>query len=519
MARRRKTSKGRTKRPAVGRPARSRRVPRVAGAAVAIAFAAALGYLGVTQVGIRLATARLPALPDLTSHPTVVREHLRNADAEARMDPTEPDAVGALCLAYHADLFYAHAEACYWTVEELDPADWRWPYYRALAFGERGGEAELVAGMRQVIQTASDYGPAWWRLGEAAFKEGRYAEAREAWNRAASWKESDLEALPTGNPNWPAVRSGDAPTRSIPIPLSAYAHVGLARVALLQGELDEARELLELVTREAPRSGRAFRLLAEVYTRLERPTDAVDALRRANRLPPYLPYVDPFVDVLASESRNSTFLLQQYEAAQVARDPAWGEFLVRRALAFDPENPDVVLSVGQLLRGTGQLDEALAMFQRRRQMVPEDPQALVQISGALIDLGRLDEAESMLRDALLELDDAETHYNLGVVLSGRGRLPDAVTAFETAIARDGTHANARNNLVVALIRLGDLAAAEAELDRMLALDPEDDRARTNLGLVYVDRGQLDRAEDQFREALRINPTQPQAQQALRAISR
>ena len=526
MARRRKSSKptrststasrrGRPKR----RAARSSRVPKVAGAAAAIGLVAALAYLGVTQAGIRIATARLPALPDLTSHPTVVREHLWNADAEARMAPADAAAVGALCLAYHADLFYSEAEDCYAVVEELNAAEWRWTYYRALAFGERGREAELAAGMRRVIEAVSDYGPAWWRLGEAAFKDGRYEEAREAWDRAASWRESDFEAFPAGNPRWPSMPSGDAPTRSIPIPLSSYARVGLARVAMQQAELEEARQLLEMVTVDAPRSGRAFRLLGDVYMRLQRPADAEDALRRADRLSPYLPYVDPFVDLLASESRNSTFLLQQYEAAQVAQDPMWGEFLVRRALEFDPENPDVVLSVGQLLRGTGRFDEALAMFERRRELVPEDPQSLVQISGALIDLGRLDEAESMLRDALRELDDAETHYNLGVVLAGRGRLPEAVAAFETAIARDGTHANARNNLVVALIRRGDLTAAEAELDRMLTTDPEDDRARTNLGLVHMERGLFDRAVEQFREALRINPSQPQAQQALSAMGR
>ena len=53
--------------------------------------------------------------------------------------------------------------------------------------------------------------------------------------------------------------------------------------------------------------------------------------------------------------------------------------------------------------------------------MPGDFEGTAQIGTSLTELGRLDEAERYLRDALMGVDDARTHYNLGVVLSGLNR--------------------------------------------------------------------------------------------------
>ena len=70
------------------------------------------------------------------------------------------DAVSALCLAYHADMFYDQAVRCFARVEALNPADWRATYYRALAEGERGSRVPLATAMRRVVEEAPTFGPA-----------------------------------------------------------------------------------------------------------------------------------------------------------------------------------------------------------------------------------------------------------------------------------------------------------------------------------------------------------------------
>src|SRR5258708_1557350 len=92
----------------------------------AVVAAGLLLYVGVTQVRRASDLARLPALPELSTQRTSIADHLRDADRRARSDPASAAAVGALCLAYHADLFYDQAERCYARAEELNPAEWRW---------------------------------------------------------------------------------------------------------------------------------------------------------------------------------------------------------------------------------------------------------------------------------------------------------------------------------------------------------------------------------------------------------
>jgi tetratricopeptide (TPR) repeat protein len=466
--------------------------------------AALIVFAGAVQIQRRVNVQRLPPLPDLSSQPKAVSEHLLARFDAARADPSSDQAVGALCVAYHADMFHDQADRCYALASALNPDEWRWKYYQALIHSERGEADVMARAMRQVTGKA-DFGPAWWRLGEAEFKEGRYDRAEEAWRRALNAPEPE--------------RTGSAPPHPAGIPLSAHASLGLARVALARGNSDDARQILERVTMASPRFSSGFRLLAESYTLLSRQADADTALRRANRLPPYAPYADPMVDALARESRNGTFLLRQASEADLADSAEWSEYLTRRALEFDPDNPDVVAKLGRILRTLGRTGEALEVFQRYQQMVPGDKLALAQIGGCLTDLGKFGEAESYLRRALGGLEDGLTHYNLGLLLAQTNRLDEAVAEYKLALTFDPNDARTHNNLAAVLARQGKLEQAARELTRALEIDPDNANTHTNLGLVYTQQGQRERAAREFEAALRINPDHPAAREALRGLAR
>jgi tetratricopeptide (TPR) repeat protein len=235
---------------------------------------------------------------------------------------------------------------------------------------------------------------------------------------------------------------------------------------------------------------------------------------RAGRLPPYAPYPDPVVDELARESRNSTFLLRMASEANLAVNAAWAEHLTRRALEFDPENPDVVVKLGRILRTVERNEEALVYFERYHQMVPGDFQGLAHIGSCLSAMGRYDEAEGYFRRALAGADDPITHYNLGLLLSLTGRLDQAIAQYEKALDRDAGHSEARMNLAAALVRRGQVDRASRELVRLVNDDPENAVARTNLGLLLAQQGQTARARAELTEALRLDPSLGPASRAL-----
>src|SRR5579859_5757508 len=301
-----------------GRRLLQRRSWRFWAAAVA---AGALTVLGLSLARRTVYSARLPALPDLSRQPAAVRLHLTEADRMARAHPTSAEAVGAAGLAYHSDMFYDQAQRCYAIAAKLSSPGWRWTYYRALAQGARGDAEGLGAGLRQVVAAAPGFSPAWWQLGEVEFKAGHYDRAGEAWRHVQALQE----------PAQPDTKPGAA-VRIASAPISAYAALGLARVAMLQGSAERARDLLERVTERSPGFGPAFRLLGSAYAALNRAEDAKRAVRIADRLPAYDPYIDPMIDALARESRSSTFLLQQASTADLDTNAAWREYLVRRAV-------------------------------------------------------------------------------------------------------------------------------------------------------------------------------------------
>ena len=471
-------------------------------AAVTVAAGAAI-FVGFSMARQAAYTARLPALPDLSRQPAAVRAHLGEADRAARAHPTSAEAVGEAGLAYHADMFYEQAQRCYAIAEQLSGSAWRWTYYRALAQGALGDADGLAVGLRRVVPAAHHFSPASWQLGEAEFKAGRYDRAGEAWRRVLTLQE----------PTRPTAKG--SPARVVSAPISAYAELGLARVSMVQGDAERAREVLERVTERSPGFGPAFRLLGSAYAALDRAKDAERAVRIADRLPAYDPYVDPMIDALARESRSSTFLLQQASTDDLDTNAAWREYLVRRAVELDPANTDALYDLATMLRVLRRYDEALDLLERHRHLVPGDFQALGDIGRCLSGLQRFAEAESVLRRALEGLDDANTHFDLGVALDRLGRLPEAISEYQRALERNPNHKDALNYLGVSFVRQGRLDQAARQFERLVATDPDNADAHTNLGAVFLTQGAHDLADREFRAALQLNPDHALAREGLR----
>ncbi len=447
--------------------------------------------MGVSQVQQAAYAARLPPLPDLANRTAAMRDHLEAADAAARARPASAATAGALGLAYHADMFYPSAERAYALAEDLG-GGWRWTYYRALARGMRGDAVGLTGGLRQVAAAAPDFGPAWWRLGEAEFKARRYDRAAEAWRRA----------LPLPEPSRPA-QPNEAPAPAAGAPVSAYAALGLARLAMVQGDANGARAMLEEVTAQAPGFGPAFRLLGDAYAALGRAGDGARAARIADALPQYEPYPDPLHLELVRESRSATFLLQQAATADLATNAAWREYLLRRALEFEPDHLDALSELATMFRLLRRYDEALDVLERLRRLRPGDARVLADAGRCLSGLRRYAEAEAVLRQALNGLDNAHTRYELGLVFDRLGRLSEAIAEYRRALDRNPNHVQALNNLGVALANQGRLGEATRRFERLVAVDPDDADAQANLGLALAAAGARDRAARAFREALRI----------------
>jgi len=453
----------------------------------------------------RSAVNRLPVVPSISDRQRAIRAHLTEADAAARARPRSADAVGALGIAYHAELFYPEAIACYTLAERLNPKDSQWVEFHALAESARGADSEAAAALwRSVASSGPQMVSVWWRLGDAELKAGHLDRAEDAWRRG-------LDVLATE----PAANG--EPVHRVGIPSKAYLSAGLARLALMRGDGSAAVSLLTPVVQQSPRFGLAFRLLADAYSAIGDTTASVRTARQADRLPLQPAPAEASMDRLARQSRRGTFLLQQAKDTDSTVNAAWREFLVSRALQFEPDNADVVLEMAATFRRKGRQAEALEQFRRYEQMVPGDFQAMAQIGATLGDLGRPAEAEAWLRRALGGAPDANAHYTLGVVLAMQKRGTEAVKEYQAALAIDPTHTSARNNLAAALASQGQLDEAARELMTLVSIDPDQAKAHANLGVVLAKLGRRDAARREFQEALQRDPGDPLARQGLAVL--
>ena len=494
-------------------------------AVVATAVAAWFATGVVTQ---RALGARMPPLADLTGMAEPARDAIVAADARMRTAPSGAT-VGALARVFHANLRAADALAAYGVAERTAPSEWRWTYLRALLHEERGEQSLERAALERVIASAPDFGPAWYRLGELAFKQERLDDATTAYQRARA---ASAEA--------PFMPPGVASRQTVP--LGAYAGLGLARVALEQGDRPGTLQRLQALVESYPAFGPARTQLRA----LEDP----DATRARAFDAPFVPPADPLLDALVAESRHSDQLLKHAGIATRASDAAWREFLVRRALSFNPRDLNVLMEMAAMLQATGRPSEALEVLRQHEALAPGDHHTLVEQGRVLADLGRLTEAEAVLRRAVT-VRDAAAEYNLGAVHDLQGRWEEARRRYERALEINPFHARAMNNLGIGFDQRGhtvdavhlferaiDISPASAEfyvnygsaliqlqrlddavrvLNDAVALDPRAPNAHNNLGIALAQRGELPRARDEFAAAVELDPRHANARRNLERV--
>jgi tetratricopeptide (TPR) repeat protein len=98
---------------------------------------------------------------------------------------------------------------------------------------------------------------------------------------------------------------------------------------------------------------------------------------------------------------------------------------------------------------------ARAIYAKVIDLEPRHAEARLNLGRLLHEAGELDAAEAHYRRALELRPDPTAFFNLGTLLEDRGRFPEAIRAYESALTLDAALADAHFNLSNLLERLGD----------------------------------------------------------------
>lgn len=159
----------------------------------------------------------------------------------------------------------------------------------------------------------------------------------------------------------------------------------------------------------------------------------------------------------------------------------------------------------KLLRA-GNFAEAEPLLARAAESLSPALDVLHNLAVARYKLGRFEEAGASARAALDAYpDSSRTRYLLALILKDAGHVDEVVDVFSELIESSGDVASPWYHRGTCHFLRGRLSEAASDLERAVALDPRSLAGRYNLGVVHVAAREWDRAREDFAECLRLDP--------------
>jgi tetratricopeptide (TPR) repeat protein len=320
--------------------------------------------LGALQSPLLAASeAELPD-PDLTALESTVAEQLSEIRELAQSvvhnqlasAADKAKVWGEMGQLYHAYGLLDAAEACYTKVEELDPENPDWPYYRGHVAMAAGDVAAAVAHFARVLELRPGDLAALVYSADLQLQQGDGDAARALLERAAD----------------------DHPS-------STVVGARLGELDLAQGRYEEAVRLLTAVLAAEPAATRLNHALGMAYRELGDMEHARFYLERRGDvgLAPADPLLDELQGIKVGERVHLLRGRRAFSAGQF--EQAAEEF--RLAIEAAPESARARINLGAALAGLNDIAGALRELQQAVALAPDNPTARFNLATLLASLG------------------------------------------------------------------------------------------------------------------------------------
>lgn len=216
-------------------------------------------------------------------------------------------------------------------------------------------------------------------------------------------------------------------------------------------------------------------------------------------------------------------ILQWFNAAlahQRAGRAAEAERICRHILVIDPAHAQTLHLLGVIEHQLGRSDDAIGHIGSAIMRNGRDPVFHHNLGNILRGQGRLAEAATCYERALaLAPGSVETLYSLGNTCQDLGQLARAIAYFERALRLRPDAVELHNNLGTALQDLGHTEEAIACYRNALARRPDVVDTLDNLAGALRAQGQLDDARRHYERALALRPNRVESHIGLGVVLR
>ncbi|MCK4342827.1 MAG: tetratricopeptide repeat protein [Phycisphaerae bacterium] len=462
---------------------------------------------------------------DVSGLPFAIQTKIGAARTVLRRTPDDLATIGELGALYFARGFPQAAAACFTHATEVEPEEYAWWYYLALANEQLGHAKQAADTYEKTLAVQAEYlqqhpeekqkvyQPARLRLGRLL--------AQEEPQRAAELFQAVLKRRPK----------------------SAAAHFGLAECARVAGRREEAAEHYQRVLERAPDCGPAHEHLADILTARGQTAEAARHRRQAAVNPREPRFTDPLQMDLLRRGLHLEVWLQDAAVLIERGDPERaeqtlrtaleidasgvrarqtfarlriaqrrledGERLLREALEQRPDSIPLLEDFCTLKRMQNNSQAALPILERALSAKPDNAGVQFQVGSLLFSLGETDKALAAVRKAVeLQPDSAAGHYHLGRLLAQKGDAEQARHEWEEALRLRPDYIEPRLDLCNALLDAGQQDAAIAMMRAAVESYPDSPQVHFYFGAILHRTGDTDAARREWTEALRLAPEYP-----------
>jgi putative PEP-CTERM system TPR-repeat lipoprotein len=344
-------------------------------------------------------------------------------------------------------------------------------------------------------------------------------------------------------------------------PLNLTAIIGLARLAVQQGDQTGAVENLNLAIETAPGNPEVLALQGDLMFVMERTEEAERAFQElvdvmpgsftprlslavtkisAGKLDDAAQYLD---QLLETAPRHPFANYLRALAAYLAQDYETANFHVEIAASSNFDHPPSRLLAGATKFALNEHEQALRYLTEFTGKVPSHDAARQLLGATLMRLGRLGEARRVLqpladkgtsdtkilamigaaaaqsgdpesareyidRAAAEQPESTATQAQLGILRVAIGDLEQGVEDLETVIKKDPSLDQAYLAMIVAYLRSEKFDEALEAAAQLRDSHPNSPMGSTLMGIAHFGKGELELARAAFLDALQIAPGSP-----------
>jgi superkiller protein 3 len=320
---------------------------------------------------------------------------------------------------------------------------------------------------------------------------------------------------------------------------AAHKSFADADFELRNGNIAQARTLLEKATQEDQNFAQAFHALGTVYYTQGEFEKAIEMLRKSVELrndnPNALTMLGnaygktgKFAD--AKEAYSKAISMHPQDAALTANLASTqvnlGAFpqaveLYRKAIELNPTDPEPYYNLGNTLGRNKQFEDALKAYRGATQLNPRYAEAWLYMGITYAKMGQDDMARFALQRAatinpempvgykyLSEIcrrkgENAQADNYQGLMLAQTGKIEQSLELFLQAQKGNPAFAEAWYNAGIAYATLNDKAKAQAQFEKTIALQPDFVGAYRQLSVLYAQNGLLEKAGEADKKAVEL----------------